>query len=90
MKAVVLGESSGASMDEIMAVYPRHKAVLDRYVAKGDVLGAGPFADLGNMAIFATRTAAEASVKEDPYILDGLVKSFVNRDWNDTMLPSGK
>jgi len=28
MKAVVIGESSGRSMDEIMAVYPRHKIVV--------------------------------------------------------------
>jgi len=31
MKAVVIGESSEATMDEIMAVYPRHKAVVDAY-----------------------------------------------------------
>jgi hypothetical protein len=38
------------------------------------------------MAIFKTREAAEAFVKQDPFILEGLVKSFVIRDWNDTML----
>jgi uncharacterized protein YciI len=39
------------------------------------------------MAIFKTRAAAEAFVKEDPFILEGLVKSFVIRDWNDILLP---
>jgi uncharacterized protein YciI len=87
MKAVVIGESSGASMDTIMGVYPRHKAVVDKYIAKGKVIGIGPFNDRGNMAIFKTRAAAEEFVKEDPFILEGLVKSFVVRDWNDTMLP---
>lgn len=87
MKAVVIGESSGASMDSIMAVYPRHKVVVDKYVEKGEILGVGPFADRGNMAIFKTRAAAEAFVKEDPFILEGLVRSFVIRDWNDSMLP---
>ncbi len=86
MKAVVIGESSGASMDTVMAVYPRHKAVVEAYVGRGEVVGIGPFADRGNMAIFRTREAAEAFVKEDPFILEGLVKSFVIRDWNDTML----
>ena len=86
MKTVVIGESSGASMDTIMAVYPRHKAVVDTFVNKGEVIGIGPFADRGNMAIFRTREAAEAFVKQDPFILEGLVKSFVIRDWNDTML----
>ncbi len=87
MKAVVIGESSGATMDEIMKVYPRHKVIVDKYVAEGHVIGIGPFSDRGNMAIFKTREAAERFVKEDPFILEGLVKSFVIKDWGDKMLP---
>ena len=87
MKAVVIGEPSGMSMEEIMKVFPRHKAVVDKFLARGDVIGIGPFADLGNMAIFKTRAAAEEFVKEDPFILEGVVKPFKIRDWKDTMLP---
>jgi uncharacterized protein YciI len=86
MKAVVIGESSGASMDAIMAVYPRHKALVDQFIARGEVIGIGPFADRGNMAIFKTRAAAEEFVKHDPFALEGLVKSYVIRDWNDALL----
>jgi len=86
MKAVVIGESSGAAMEEIMSVYPRHKAVVDLFVARGDVIGIGPFADRGNMAIFRSREAAEAFVEQDPFVLEGLVKSYTIRDWNDQML----
>ena len=86
MKAVVIGEGSGASMETIMAVYPRHKAVVELYQGRGEVIGIGPFAGGGNMAIFRSREAAEAFVKEDPFILEGLVKSYVIRDWNDAML----
>ena len=87
MKAVVIGEPSGATMETIMGVYPRHKAVVDKYIAQGDVIGIGPFGDRGNMGIFKTRAAAEQFVTEDPFILEGLVKSFVIRDWNDTIIP---
>lgn len=87
MKAVLIGESSGVSMDVIMAVYPRHKLVADKFIERGDVIGIGPFADRGNMAIFRTRVAAEQFAKEDPFILEGMVKSFVIRDWNDSLLP---
>jgi hypothetical protein len=38
------------------------------------------------MGIFRTREAAEEFAKQDPFILEGLIKSFVIRDWNDTML----
>ena len=86
MKAVLIGEPSGATLDQIMAVYPRHKAVVDEYIAAGHVIGIGPFADFGNMAIFRTRAAAEAFAARDPFILEGLVKSFAIRDWNDGLL----
>jgi uncharacterized protein len=86
MKAVVIGESSGATMEQIMAVYPKHKAVVDVFVARGDVIGIGPFADRGNMAIFRSREAAEAFVKQDPFALEGLVKSYTIREWGDQML----
>ena len=86
MKAVMIGEPSGASMDEIMAIYPRHKELVDRFVARGDVIGIGPFSDLGNMAIFRTREAAEEFVAQDPFILEGMVKSVVIRDWDDDLL----
>ena len=88
MKTVVIGEGSGATMETIMSVYPRHKIVVDRYIQRGEVIGIGPFTDKGgNMAIFKTRAAAEQFVTEDPFILEGLIKSFVIRDWSDTMLP---
>ena len=86
MKAVVIGQASGATMDQIMAVYPRHKLVVERFIARGEVIGIGPFIDLGNMGIFRTRAAAEQFAREDPFILEGLVKSHVIRDWDDKML----
>lgn len=86
MKAVVIGESSGATMEQVMAVYPRHKALVDRFIARGEVIGIGPFADRGNMAIFRSRAAAEEFVKQDPFALEGLVKSYRIHEWMDTML----
>lgn len=87
MKTVVIGEASGASMEEIMTVYPRHKAVVDKFIARGLIVGIGPFADMGNMAIFKTRAAAEEFAKQDPFILEGVVRSIRLRDWKDSLLP---
>lgn len=87
MKAVVIGEASGASVEDIMKVYPRHKSVVDKFIARGLVVGVGPFADMGNMAIFKTRAAAEEFAKEDPFILEGIVRSIRIRDWQDAFLP---
>jgi uncharacterized protein YciI len=87
MKTVVIGESAGASREAVMAVYPRHKIVADKFIALGVVVGIGPFVEGGNMAIFKTREAAEAFSREDPFILEGLIKSFVIKDWIDSLLP---
>ena len=85
-KHVVIGTSSGTSMDAVMAVYPRHKSIVDAFVERGDVIGIGPFGDGGNMAIFRSLEAAEAFTAQDPFILEGLISSFVIRPWLDVML----
>ena len=59
----------------------------DKFVARGVVLGIGPFGDGGNMAIFKTRAGRGGLFERDPFILEGLVKSFVIKDWGDSLLP---
>ena len=86
MKYVLIGQATGASMDEIMAVYPRHKVILDQYLGRGDIIGVGPFADGGNMAIFRSQEAAEAFAAEDPFALEGLIAGYTIRPWLDEML----
>jgi uncharacterized protein YciI len=86
VKAVVIGESAGQSREAIMAVYPRHKAFVDAFKARNEIIGIGPFDDGGNMAIFRTRDAAEAFAKGDPFVLEGLVQSYTIREWSDAML----
>lgn len=86
MKAVVIGEPSGMTMDQIMEVFPRHRAVIDRFYERGEIIGMGPFEDLGNMVIFRSREAAEEYVATDAFVLEGVVVNVRIRDWNDSML----
>ncbi len=86
MKSVVIGEPSGETRDQVMAVYPRHEALVDQFIARGDLIGIGPFENSGSMGIFRTREAAEAFVRQDPFALEGLVKSYAIRGWNDALL----
>ena len=88
MLYVVIGTSAGRSREEVMDVFPRHKAFLDPFVARGEIVGVGPFVDPGggNMALFRSRAAAEAFVAGDPFILAGLVKDYQIKDWGDQML----
>lgn len=88
MLYVVIGSSAGKTRDEIMAIYPRHKAFVDQFVAAGEVVGIGPFADPagGNMGIFRSRAAAEAFAKSDPFLLEGAAKEYQIKEWADGML----
>jgi uncharacterized protein YciI len=88
MLFAVIGTAAGKSRAEIMTVYPRHKAFLDQFLARGEVVGVGPFTDEGggNMALFRTRAAAEAFVNGDPFLLEGLVKEYQIKEWGDQML----
>lgn len=88
MLFVVIGSSASKSRDEVMAIYPRHKVFLDQFVARGEVVGVGPFTDAGggNMALFRTREAAESFAKDDPFSLEGVVKEYQVKDWGDQML----
>jgi uncharacterized protein len=87
MKTIIIGEAGSVTMETIMSVYPRHVTVLDKYIQSGEIIGVGPFADKsGNMAIFKTREAAEQFVAEDPFALEGVIKSYVIRGWEDDML----
>ena len=85
MKAVVIYEPGTASMDTIMATFPRHKVVVDAFAARGEVLGIGAFAGgrEGSMGIFKDRAAAEAFVAQDPFVKEGLVVKYAIRDWSD-------
>jgi uncharacterized protein YciI len=87
MKHVVIGTSAGRSRDEIMAVYPRHKELVDELIERGEVIGIGPFSDMGNMAIFRSKESAEEFVRRDPFILEGLVASYEIHEWLDDLLP---
>jgi uncharacterized protein len=88
MLFAVIGRSAGKTRAEVMAVYPRHKAFLDQFLARGEVVGVGPFTDAGggNMALLRTRAAAEAFASGDPFFLEGLVRDYQIKDWGDQML----
>jgi len=88
MLFVVIGSSTGKTREEIMKIYPRHKAFTDKLAAQGVVVGIGPFTDEegGNMGIFRTREAAETFAKLDPFLLEGVAKDYRIKEWADSIL----
>lgn len=88
MKAVVFYEhNTDKSMDEFMAVFPRHEAFEADFLKSGKVLGTGAFANQGEgaMAIFINKEAAEEFVNGDPFVQEGLIAKVTIREWNDEL-----
>jgi hypothetical protein len=90
MKAVVFYESSDKVMELAPVHFAAHKARLDDFHNRGTLLMVGTFADPvkdGSMAIFSTREAADEFVKDDPFVLNGVVRNVTIKEWNETLVP---
>jgi uncharacterized protein len=62
-----------------------HLALAEQCVARGEMVLAGALADPIDGAVFlfqgSSAAAAEAFAQQDPYVLNGLVKSWRVRTW---------
>jgi uncharacterized protein YciI len=41
------------------------------------------------MAVFTSRTAAEEFAKGDPFVVNGFVRAWKIREWDEAFLPGG-
>ena len=86
MKYVLLYESADDVASKAPPQFPAHKARLDEFHARGDLLMVGTFGDpqaQGSMAIFTSREAAEEFATGDPFVLNGVVAAWEVRQWNE-------
>jgi uncharacterized protein len=90
VKYVLFYESTDDVASKAPAHFPAHSARLDEFHSRGALLMVGTFAnpqEEGSMAIFTTREAAEEFVKEDPFVLNGVVRDWQIREWNEVLAP---
>src|SRR5690348_11494026 len=90
VKYVLFYESADDVAAKAPAQFPAHKARLDEFHARGDLLLVGTFADPqrdGSMSVWRTREAAEEFAREDPFVLNGVVRSWRVLDWNEILAP---
>jgi uncharacterized protein len=63
-----------------------HLKLAEEWHARGEIVLAGAFAEPADQALLIfraeDRSSPEAFVRQDPYILNGLVKSWKVRLWN--------
>lgn len=85
---VTFYETGPDALELIPLHYPAHKARVDEFAARGDLLMVGTFADPiaeGSMAVFRTREAAEEFVAGDPFVTSGAVGNWYLREWNEVL-----
>ena len=90
MKYVLFYESADDVLSKAPAHFPAHQARLQDWHARCDILMVGTFGDpqeQGSMGIFPSRAAAEAFVAGDPFVVNGVVRRWEIREWNEMLVP---
>ncbi|MDR0299849.1 MAG: hypothetical protein LBI13_07175 [Streptococcaceae bacterium] len=91
MKAIVLYKiAAGKTREDLMEVYPRHRARVDEFVAQKKIISMGAFPEptsdgIGSMGIFVDKASAEEFVAEDPFRLEGCVGHYDIAEFQDVM-----
>jgi uncharacterized protein YciI len=82
------------SGDDLAAKAPLHFAAHSAhgqaFHQRGALVAYGPFANPeaeGSMAVFTSREAAEEFAREDPFVVNGVVRNWAIREWNESFLP---
>lgn len=90
-KYVLFYESADDVRAKAPSFFPAHVARWREFQNQGTLLMIGTFANAqeeGSMAIFTTRDAAEAFAKSDPFVLNGVVRRWSIREWNEAIAGS--
>ncbi len=81
--------SAPSDMARVRELFPAHRDAWKAFQDRGELLMIGPFADpqQGAMGIVTTREAAEAFVRSDPFVLEGLVTHWEIKEWREAIVP---
>jgi len=84
VKVLAFYEMAPGSLDKVMDHFPAHRARLDQFHDRGVLIAAGPLGNPpeGAMAIFTARDVAEEFVRDDPFVVEGLVSKWRFVEWN--------
>jgi uncharacterized protein YciI len=88
VKYVLFYDSADDVLSKAPLHFPAHRARLDDFHARGSLLMVGTFAnpqEEGSMAIFTTRESADEFVRGDPFVLNGVVRNWYIREWDEVL-----
>jgi len=88
VKWVLFYESADDVASKAPPHFAEHWARCQQFHARGLLELVGTFADpqeQGSMAVFSTREGAEEFVAGDPFVLNGVVRRWEVRGWNEAL-----
>jgi len=87
MKVVMFYELAPDGLSKAQNHIQAHRARLDEFHTQGVLLMAGPFANPadGALGIFTSREAAEEFIKDDPFVVNGVVGKWRLMEWNEVL-----
>jgi uncharacterized protein len=91
VKYVLFYESADDLLTKAPVHLPAHSACLRDFHARGTLLLTGPFGnpqEEGSMSVFTTREAAEEFAEGDPFVLEGVVRNWYVREWDEGLTPA--
>jgi uncharacterized protein YciI len=89
-KYVLLYASAHDVLTKAPVHFEAHRARGEAFHERGSLIAYGPFGDpqdQGSMAVFTTREAAEEFAREDPFVINGIVRDLEIREWDEAFLP---
>jgi uncharacterized protein YciI len=88
MKYVLLYESADDVATKAPQHFPAHLERIKEFQSRGEILMVGTFGDPqreGAMGVFPTRESVEAFVADDPFLVNGVIKSYEIREWSEIL-----
>jgi uncharacterized protein YciI len=87
-KYVLFYQSADDLRSKAAAHFPGHNARVQEFHGRGTLLMIGTFGnpqEEGAMSIFTTRETAEEFAKGDPFVVNGVVRSWKVLEWNESL-----
>ena len=87
MKTIMFYEMAPDGLSKAMAHVGEHRSRLETFHKRGILLMAGPFANPaeGAMGIFISKEAAEEFIRDDPFVVNGVVSKWRLVEWNEVL-----
>ena len=86
-KYVMIYEATPEGLAKARDHLPAHRERLDAFQARGTLLMAGPLLDTSGRAlgVFTTRAAAEEFIRDDAFVIHGVVSRWTVVEWNEVL-----